>query len=101
MSSTCSTALERSRWAPMRPAGLRGLLGGQARTAARAKALRGAGWLARRQGDYGAARALHEESLAIFRELRDKGGIAWSLLGLGIVASEERDYVAARALFEE
>jgi Tetratricopeptide repeat len=42
-----------------------------------------------------------EESLATFRELGDKGGIAWSLNRLGHVAREQREYEAARALYEE
>ena len=52
-------------------AGMLALPGAQARTAARARALYGAG-AGLAQGDLGAARALLEESLAIFRELGDK-----------------------------
>ncbi len=70
-------------------------------TLARAKALNGAGVLARRQGDYLAARALHEESLVIRRELGDRYSIAGSLHNLGNVASHQGDYGAARALYEE
>jgi predicted ATPase/class 3 adenylate cyclase len=72
-----------------------------ARTAARAKALHGAGILAQDQGDYRAARALHEESLAIKRELCDRAGVAASLNNLGHVARLQGDYRAARALYEE
>jgi hypothetical protein len=43
--------------------------------------------LAYRQGDYAAARSLHEEGLAIFRELGDKGGIAQSLESLAGLAA--------------
>jgi predicted ATPase/class 3 adenylate cyclase/Tfp pilus assembly protein PilF len=68
---------------------------------ARADALNGAGLLAQEQGDYAAARALHEESLTIERELGDKQGIAISLNNLGILADCQGDYVAARALYEE
>src|SRR5438309_805223 len=71
------------------------LPGAQARTAARAKALLGAGKLAHFQGDCGAARALFEESLAIFRELGCKRGIAWSLRSLGDVAAGQGDRGAA------
>ena len=67
----------------------------------RAKALNGAGNLAWGQGDYTAARALHEASLAIKRELGDKKGIGQSLNNLGIVAWNRGDYAAARALHEE
>ncbi|OGG56550.1 MAG: hypothetical protein A3F84_22560, partial [Candidatus Handelsmanbacteria bacterium RIFCSPLOWO2_12_FULL_64_10] len=84
-----------------RLAGLLTLTGTSGRTAARAKALNGAGVLASRQGDYAAARALHEESLAIRRTLDDKQGIAWSLNNLGLVAADQGDYAAARALHEE
>jgi predicted ATPase/class 3 adenylate cyclase/uncharacterized protein HemY len=77
------------------------LPGAEARTAARAGALNGAGWLAHRQGEYGAARALIAESLAIFRELGDKRGIARSLINLGFMACEQGDYGAARAHLEE
>ena len=46
------------------------------RTEARAKALNGAGTLARNLGDYGAAQAMFEESLAIWRTLDRRRGIA-------------------------
>src|SRR5262249_29497658 len=49
------------------------------RTSERARALNGAGVLAWRQGDYAAARTFYEESLAIQRELENRGGIAWAL----------------------
>jgi predicted ATPase/class 3 adenylate cyclase len=47
-----------------------------------AKALSGAGMLAWAQGDFASARSLQEESLAIRRELGDRGGIAWALSNL-------------------
>jgi tetratricopeptide (TPR) repeat protein len=53
------------------------------------------------QGDYPAARALLEESLAIRRELGDRHGIATSLSNLGYAALNQGDYPAARALYEE
>ncbi len=74
--------------------------GGQA-AAARAKALNGAGGLARHQGDNAAARALYGQSLAIYRELGDRQRIAFSLNNLGVVADDQGDYPAARALHEE
>ncbi len=71
------------------------------RTSARAKALSGAGGLARIQGDYEAARSYYEESLAIEREIGNRPGIATSLNGLGLVAYNQGDYVAAQARHEE
>src|SRR6266511_2359098 len=69
--------------------------------AARAKALKAAGTLAAEQGDYAAARARYEESLAIRRELGDKLEIANLLSNLGIVARRQGNYAHARALYEE
>jgi predicted ATPase len=77
------------------------LPGAAGRTAARAKALHGAGVLAHRQADYAAARALLEESLAIRRELGDQEDVAWSLTYLGNVARYQSELVTARALLEE
>ncbi len=57
--------------------------GAEARTRERAYALNAAGVLSFDQADYPAARALHEESLAIRRELGDRSGIAASLNNLG------------------
>ncbi len=68
---------------------------------ARAKALQGAGVLARNQGDYAAAGLLLEESLAIRRQHGDRRGIAASLGSLGAVANERGDHAAARSLHEE
>ena len=53
---------------------------------ARAKALHGAGVIATFQDDCGAAKELVEEGLALFREVRDKEGIALSLVSLCTVA---------------
>ncbi len=75
--------------------------GGQERTKARADALNGAGMLTWGQGDYGGARGLYEESLAIGRALGDKRGIAYSLANLGLVSAEQGDYSGARVLLEE
>ena len=69
--------------------------------AIRAKALRGAGALAREQADYAAAEALHRESLTLRRELGDQRGIALALGSLGAVALELGNYDAARKLEEE
>jgi predicted ATPase/transcriptional regulator with XRE-family HTH domain/Tfp pilus assembly protein PilF len=67
----------------------------------RAKVLNGAGNMAWQQGDYAAARTLHEESLAIRREVGDPRSIAASLANLGNVAHVLGDYAAARTLHEE
>src|SRR5208282_1687155 len=77
-----------------------GKAGAEERTRERATVLNAAGVLAFYQGDYPAARALEEESLAIRRELGDRSGIAGSLGNLGNVASGQGDYPAARALYE-
>jgi len=66
-----------------------------------AKALNAAGGLASSQGDYATARSMHEESLAIRRELRDTEGIASSLNNLGLVADDQGDFASARSLHEE
>jgi len=53
------------------------------------------------QGDYSAAAALHQESLAIMEELGDRVSIAHSLYNLARVASAQSDYSAARVLLEK
>jgi predicted ATPase/DNA-binding SARP family transcriptional activator len=73
----------------------------QFRTAERAKALNEAGVLARYQGDYAAAWTLHEESLALFRELEDRKGGAEALNSLGLVAHARSDFAAAQIWHEE
>jgi predicted ATPase/DNA-binding SARP family transcriptional activator len=75
--------------------------GAQGKTLVRAKALNVAGDLANRQGDFASARALNEQSLAIYRDLRDRRGIAHSLTGLGLVAGMQGDYAGAWAYHEE
>jgi predicted ATPase/DNA-binding SARP family transcriptional activator len=81
--------------------GLLALTGAAARTGARAQALYTVGLLAWRQSDLEAARAFQEESLAIYRELGDRHGIANSLGGLGLVVRGQGDYATACRLFEE
>jgi predicted ATPase len=70
-------------------------------TAARAKALNGAGGLAQDLGHYEEARSLYGGSLAIWRELGDKRGIAYSLGNLGSVASHTGEYSVARSFYEQ
>jgi len=77
---------------------------GPARTAARATALFAAGHFAANQNDFVAARARLEESVALWRELGDKRGLALALIyskGLGWVTLLERRVAEARALFAE
>lgn len=69
--------------------------------AARAKALSGAGNLAAQQGDYAAARAFHEQSLTLRREMNDPAGIAGSLNNLGIVARHQGEAEVARDYFDQ
>jgi predicted ATPase/class 3 adenylate cyclase len=69
--------------------------------AIRAKALNAAGVLAESQGDRERAERLHEESLALSRQLGDRDGIAWSLNNLGVVAINQGDLARARSLLEE
>jgi predicted ATPase len=75
--------------------------GSESAIAARAKALNGAGILAWGQGDYGPARALHEEALAARRILGDRRGVAGSLHNLGMTAQEQGDHALARSCYEE
>jgi predicted ATPase/class 3 adenylate cyclase len=77
------------------------LAGASPYTATRAKALTRAGHLADNLSDYAAAHAFFEESLAIWRELGDKGGIAAALNDLGWVAGHRNNPTTARALSEE
>jgi predicted ATPase/class 3 adenylate cyclase/Tfp pilus assembly protein PilF len=65
------------------------------------KALNCTGTLAFNQGEYQQAMKFHEESLALYRELKDKDGIATSIGNMGIVAYEQGDYERARKLCEE
>lgn len=67
----------------------------------RANALNGAGNLACIQGDFAAARQLHEACLALRRQAGDMSNIASSLNNLALVAEQQEDHTAARALFEE
>jgi predicted ATPase len=70
-------------------------------TAARAKALNGAGALADYLGDYASARRYFEDSLAISQALGDQRRIAAALNNLALVTSFQLDYAAARQMFEQ
>lgn len=68
----------------------------------RAEALGRAGFLAWLQGDFAAAAELGEKSLALFRALGDKRGIAGSLWVTGIaVRDQQNENARAIALLEE
>jgi len=73
----------------------------QGRTAARAKLLARAAELAYRQSDYPATTSFAAESLAIYREVGDKQGIASALIKLGNAATEVGDYASASGFLEE
>jgi predicted ATPase len=72
-----------------------------AKTPLRARARFDAGLLAWRQGDFAAARAHVEASVALWRELDNKRGLVLALNGLADLLAEQGDYVRAGALFEE
>jgi predicted ATPase/transcriptional regulator with XRE-family HTH domain len=72
---------------------------GEATLETRARALTAAGNLAR-LGDYRYRTARYQESLALYRELGDRGGIGRSLHNLGLVAQDTDDHPAAIAYFE-
>ena len=71
------------------------------RSAARMKALYGAGWLAHQQRDSATAQALLDESLSIAREIADRWSEAWVLHLLGRIAYFENDPLRTRALADE
>ena len=70
-------------------------------TRVRARALRAAAMLARAQGDYAAARARFDESMAIFRELGDQQSVVDVLLGIAWFPAGQGDLAAARAILDE
>jgi tetratricopeptide (TPR) repeat protein len=71
------------------------------RTLALAQALRQAGGLAFTQRDFAAARPLHEESLAIARELPDNRLMAIQLVNLGLLAYNEDQHELALDLYNQ
>ena len=68
---------------------------------ARARVLNSAGIFAALQGELTVARGMYEQSLALWRELGDKQGIASSLSNLGIIAHQEGAPDIAKTLHEE
>jgi predicted ATPase len=75
--------------------------GSSDRSAARGKALLGAGLLAWFEGDFEAASLHAEEALSIVREAQDKRLTGWAESMLGLVRFSQGNAVAARSLFEE
>lgn len=73
----------------------------QAHTAARARALYGAGYLALMQGDYTSSQEYFEDNLAVARELNDAQLIANAIYGLGILARYREDHQSAVERLEE
>jgi predicted ATPase/DNA-binding CsgD family transcriptional regulator len=67
----------------------------------RAKALLAAGNLAGYRGDFDRGEVLCQESLALFREVRDTIGVGRAVFHLGIVAYTRGDFATARSRFEE
>jgi non-specific serine/threonine protein kinase len=59
------------------------------------------GYVACRQGDYGRAARLLEQSLPLWQELGDKTSLANALTNLGTVSREQGDYGQAAALYKE
>ncbi len=70
-------------------------------TGMRAKALLAAARLAFSQSNYDRGEVLAQESLALFRELGDRRGIALALDRLGMAAWRRGDFTAAGVLMEE
>ncbi|KAB8145138.1 XRE family transcriptional regulator [Chloroflexia bacterium SDU3-3] len=68
---------------------------------ARAKALNGAGFLARCQHELVQAQELLEESISLFQQLGDQRGAAHALNNLGTVAVDQYDYERAVSLCSE
>jgi predicted ATPase/DNA-binding SARP family transcriptional activator len=66
-----------------------------------AKLLNAAGVLAHDQGDYSRATELHEEGLAIVRQLGYSQGIAAALNNLGLVARSQGEYARAAEYYTE
>ncbi|HET8644422.1 MAG TPA: tetratricopeptide repeat protein, partial [Vicinamibacteria bacterium] len=76
--------------------------GADAQAPARKKALNAAGLMARQQGDFERATALHEQCLRLAQQEGDLRSIAVSYHNLALVEKTGRaDYAKARALYEE
>ena len=69
--------------------------------AVHAKALYGAGMLARFQGDFARARMLCEQSLALYRALADQTGVLKTLVQLSRITAFQDDQTAMKAFLAE
>jgi predicted ATPase/class 3 adenylate cyclase len=70
-------------------------------TAARARALNGAGGMTAEYGDVASAKRFDEEALALHRALGDAWGVANSLFLLGRLAGIEHDWSTSRQFLEQ
>lgn len=86
------------RWLEWMQAERRGSAAVRARAA---RTLNQAARLAIWRDEYELAHALSSESLALYRELGDARGMAWSLYWLGDATQDRSNYARARALYEE
>lgn len=77
------------------------LAGPQPDVAAHARAMTGAGILARAQGAYAAAGESLERATDLWSSIGDEGGLALSTINLGILAADQADYQRASVLFLE
>jgi predicted ATPase/DNA-binding XRE family transcriptional regulator len=77
------------------------LAGPQSDVAAQARAMTGAGILARAQGAYAVGGQSLERAAELWRSIGDQGGLALSKINLGILAADQADHQRASALFEE
>jgi len=74
---------------------------GAADGAVRAQVLYGAGWIALDQCDHESAQAYFDESLAAYRALNDRRGVAEALHGVGAMKHSAGHDAEATALFRE
>ena len=84
-----------------RVASILALADGVGPSAARARALHGAGVLARLLGDYPAAQAMFEQSRDIAAAIGDRHAMASALYDLGRLAYFQGDHASSRRLLEE
>ena len=75
--------------------------GGTVSEVVRAKALCGAGMLARFQGDFARARMLCDQSLTLYRGLSDQSGVVVALVELCRISSFQGDQTATTAFLAE
>jgi tetratricopeptide (TPR) repeat protein len=66
-----------------------------------ARANHGAGVLAGRLGDFAVANRHLQESLRLYRQVGDKGSMAYALISLGLMAHDQGDYALASEIYSE